>query len=66
MIGVPAPAFSSEHEIDRLRRATRERAVDYPVGVDNSPTDHGIRVKEQDGGMAAEPQLYQFIRQRVM
>jgi thiol-disulfide isomerase/thioredoxin len=33
--GVHTPEFSFEHEIDRVRQATRERAIDYPVAVDN-------------------------------
>ena len=36
VIGVHTPEFSIEHEIDRVGRATRERAIDYPVAVDNS------------------------------
>ena len=39
VIGVHTPEFSFEHEIDRVRRATEERAIDYPVAVDN---DHEI------------------------
>jgi hypothetical protein len=35
VIGVHTPEFSFEHEIDRVRKATRERAIDYPVAVDN-------------------------------
>ena len=35
VIGVHTPEFSFEHEIDRVRRATKERAIDYPVAVDN-------------------------------
>src|SRR5215211_4845533 len=35
VIGVHAPEFSFEHEIDLVRQATRERAIDYPVAVDN-------------------------------
>jgi hypothetical protein len=35
VIGVHTPEFSFEHELDRVRRATRELAVDYPVAVDN-------------------------------
>src|SRR5215218_1651237 len=35
VIGVHTPEFSFEHEIDGVRRATRERAIDYPVAVDN-------------------------------
>lgn len=35
VIGVHTPEFSFEHDIERVRRATRERAIDYPVAVDN-------------------------------
>jgi thiol-disulfide isomerase/thioredoxin len=35
VIGVHTPEFSFEHEIDRVRLATRERAIDYPVAADN-------------------------------
>jgi thiol-disulfide isomerase/thioredoxin len=35
VIGVHTPEFSFEHEIDRVRQATEERAIDYPVAVDN-------------------------------
>jgi hypothetical protein len=35
VIGVHTPEFSFEHDIDRVGRATRERAIDYPVAVDN-------------------------------
>jgi thiol-disulfide isomerase/thioredoxin len=35
VIGVHTPEFSFEHDIDRVRRATEERAIDYPVAVDN-------------------------------
>jgi thiol-disulfide isomerase/thioredoxin len=35
VIGVHTPEFSFEHETDGVRRATRERAIDYPVAVDN-------------------------------
>jgi thiol-disulfide isomerase/thioredoxin len=35
VIGVHTPEFSFEHEIDSVRQATRERAIDYPVAVDN-------------------------------
>jgi hypothetical protein len=34
VIGVNTPEFSVEHEIDRVRQATRERSIDYPVAVD--------------------------------
>jgi hypothetical protein len=39
VIGVHTPEFSFEHEIDGVRRATKDRAIDYPVAVDN---DYGI------------------------
>ena len=35
VIGVHTPEFSFEHELDRVRRATQERAIDYPVALDN-------------------------------
>jgi hypothetical protein len=35
VIGVDTPEFSFEHEMDGVRRATKERAIDYPVALDN-------------------------------
>jgi thiol-disulfide isomerase/thioredoxin len=35
VIGVHTPEFSFEHELDRVRQATKERAIDYPVVLDN-------------------------------
>ena len=35
VIGIHTPEFSFEHDIDGVRRATRERAIDYPVAVDD-------------------------------
>jgi thiol-disulfide isomerase/thioredoxin len=35
VIGVHTPEFSFEHDIDRVRQAITERAIDYPVAVDN-------------------------------
>jgi thiol-disulfide isomerase/thioredoxin len=35
VIGVHTPEFSFEHEIDRVRVVTKERAIDYPVAADN-------------------------------
>ncbi|HEX3318205.1 MAG TPA: hypothetical protein VHR88_09310 [Solirubrobacteraceae bacterium] len=35
VIGVHTPEFSFEHEVDRVRHATEERAIDYAVAVDN-------------------------------
>src|SRR5689334_8131072 len=35
VIGVHTPEFSFEHDIDGVRRATQERAIAYPVVVDN-------------------------------
>jgi thiol-disulfide isomerase/thioredoxin len=35
VIGVHTPEFSFEHEIERVRQATVERRIDYPVAVDN-------------------------------
>jgi thiol-disulfide isomerase/thioredoxin len=39
VIGVHTPEFSFEHELERVRQATKERAIDYPVALDN---DYGI------------------------
>jgi thiol-disulfide isomerase/thioredoxin len=39
VIGVHTPEFSFEHEIERVRQATSERAIDYPVALDN---DYGV------------------------
>src|SRR6476661_2207188 len=35
VIGVHTPEFSFEQEIDRVRLATNDRGIDYPVAVDN-------------------------------
>jgi thiol-disulfide isomerase/thioredoxin len=35
VIGVHTPEFSFEREIDRVRQATKERGIDYPVVLDN-------------------------------
>jgi thiol-disulfide isomerase/thioredoxin len=35
VIGVHTPEFSFEHDVERVRRATKERGIDYPVAVDN-------------------------------
>jgi thiol-disulfide isomerase/thioredoxin len=35
VVGVHTPEFSFEHEIDRVRQATTQRAIDYPVAADN-------------------------------
>jgi thiol-disulfide isomerase/thioredoxin len=35
VIGVHTPEFSFEHDAERVRRATTERAIDYPVAIDN-------------------------------
>jgi thiol-disulfide isomerase/thioredoxin len=35
VIGVHTPEFSFEHDIDGVRRATKEREIDYPVALDN-------------------------------
>jgi S-adenosylhomocysteine hydrolase len=39
-IGVHTPELSFEHGIDRVRRATTEREINYPVVSDN---DDGVR-----------------------
>src|SRR3954468_19551757 len=35
VIGVHTPEFAFEHDIDGVHRATQERAIHYPVAVDN-------------------------------
>jgi len=35
VIGVHTPEFGFEHDVDRVRQAITERAIDYPVVVDN-------------------------------
>jgi thiol-disulfide isomerase/thioredoxin len=35
VIGVHTPEFSFEHEVERVRQAIEERAIDYPVALDN-------------------------------
>jgi thiol-disulfide isomerase/thioredoxin len=35
VIGVHTPEFSFEHQVDRVRQATQDRSIDYPVAVDN-------------------------------
>jgi thiol-disulfide isomerase/thioredoxin len=35
VIGVHTPEFFFEHELERVRQATRERGIDYPVALDN-------------------------------
>src|SRR5215203_2641008 len=35
VIGVHTPEFSFERDVDGVRRATAERAIDYPVAIDN-------------------------------
>jgi thiol-disulfide isomerase/thioredoxin len=35
VIGVHTPEFSFEHELEGVRQATKERAIDYPVALDN-------------------------------
>jgi thiol-disulfide isomerase/thioredoxin len=36
VIGAHTPEFSFEHDIDRVRQATKEREIDYPVAIDNA------------------------------
>jgi thiol-disulfide isomerase/thioredoxin len=35
VVGVHTPEFSFEHVLDRVRQATRDRAIDYPVVLDD-------------------------------
>lgn len=39
VIGAHTPEFSFEHDVDLIRRATKERGIDYPVAVDS---DYGV------------------------
>jgi thiol-disulfide isomerase/thioredoxin len=36
VIGVHTPEFSFEHDFEGVRRTTEERAIDYPIAVDNN------------------------------
>jgi thiol-disulfide isomerase/thioredoxin len=36
VLGVHTPEFSFEHEIELVRQATSQRAIEYPVAVDNA------------------------------
>jgi thiol-disulfide isomerase/thioredoxin len=36
VIGVHTPEFSFEHDVELVRQATKERAIDYPVALDNN------------------------------
>src|SRR5690242_4737718 len=40
VIGVHTPEFGFEHDVDCVRKATGERAIDYPVAVDS---DYAVR-----------------------
>jgi len=42
VIGVHTPEFSFEHEIERVRLATKDRGIDYPVAVDNDCALSGV------------------------
>jgi thiol-disulfide isomerase/thioredoxin len=35
VIGVHTPEFSFEHELELVRQASKDRAIDYPVALDN-------------------------------
>ena len=35
VVGVHTPEFTFEHDLERVRKATTERAIDYPVALDN-------------------------------
>ena len=35
VVGVHAPEFSFEHELDNVRKAIEERGIEYPVALDN-------------------------------
>ena len=35
VVGVHTPEFAFEHDADHVRRAVRDRAIDYPVALDD-------------------------------
>jgi thiol-disulfide isomerase/thioredoxin len=35
VVGVHTPEFSFEHDVGRVRQATLDRSIDYPVAIDN-------------------------------
>jgi thiol-disulfide isomerase/thioredoxin len=35
VIGVHTPEFAFEHDIDNVRRAVRQRRIEYPIAIDN-------------------------------
>jgi hypothetical protein len=35
VIGVHTPEFDVEHDLDNVRRATKDLRIDYPVAIDN-------------------------------
>ena len=39
MIGVHAPEFEFEKNVDNVRRAAKDMRVDYPIAIDN---DHAV------------------------
>src|SRR3979409_767056 len=39
VLGVPAPEFGFEKDVDNVRRAAKDMRIDYPVAIDN---DHAI------------------------
>ena len=39
VIGVHAPEFSFEKNVDNVRRAAKDMRIDYPIAIDN---DHAI------------------------
>ena len=38
IVGVHAPEFSFEHDVDNVRQALKERGITYPVALDNDYT----------------------------
>jgi thiol-disulfide isomerase/thioredoxin len=42
VIGVHAPEFAFERDLDNVRRAARDMRVDYPIAIDNDYTIYGV------------------------
>ena len=76
VVGVHAPEFGFEHELDNVRRAVRDlnlvlappasgTPVRFAVTLDGRPPGeaHGLDVDESAEGTVSEPRMYQLVRQ---
>jgi thiol-disulfide isomerase/thioredoxin len=69
VIGVHAPEFDFEHDLDNVRREAKRLRVAYPIAVDSDYASeppgaaHGADVDDQGDGTLTDPRLYQLIRQ---